>query len=109
MQGGSKLPPSRTPLFFWDVGGAFGAALPVSCGVWRTRGLGLTRSGEALAYGDPLSFSSRIEEHPGAGAATILGCRPHERSPPTRRTRPAHRWSVAGHPGGPRLPVDPRG
>ena len=52
---GGQAPPSGTPLFR-DIGGAFGASLRVS-GWVLVQDDGLTRSGQALAYGYPGSLS----------------------------------------------------
>src|SRR2546430_15150478 len=49
-QGGSKLPPSRTPLLVRDVGGASGASLRAWARRPWSREDGLTRSGEAHSY-----------------------------------------------------------
>ncbi len=50
MQGGSKLPPSETPLLARDIGGAFGASLRVWARRLEGRDDGPTRSGEAHSY-----------------------------------------------------------
>jgi len=62
MQGGSKLPPSETPLSIRDMGGAFGASLRVCARRRETREDGLNRSGEAHFSAPRLAFALAREE-----------------------------------------------
>src|SRR5437588_1981236 len=86
MQGGSKLPPSETPLLVRDIGGASGASLRAWARRPWSREDGLTRTGEAHSYPRrPFRPSVLAREGQGGGCKPQTGrwAPPARLSPPT--------------------------
>src|SRR5205809_957316 len=65
MQGGSKLPPSETPLLARDIGGAFGASLRAGARRLEGREDAPARAGEAHSYAPGLPRE-------GGGTAIVI-------------------------------------